>query len=173
MPSIFPPALDYILQYEDPRHTWEAAMDNNGGGVIAGINSKSFPAQYASIASVPQERRGPFIDDFYRLTLWLPMLLGALDSQDLANRVIDMETNAGEPQAAPELQRAINSLRFGAALTVDGVVGPLTIAAANKQDQIALLNAFRAQRVAFYNQVVAAHPNDEPYLQRWLARAQA
>jgi lysozyme family protein len=176
MTAIFQPALEYILQYEDPRHTWAVAKDSNGAPVVAGINAASFPATVTAILKVAQVNRGPAIEEFYRANLWQPMLLGALDSQDLANRVMDMETNAGEPQAAPELQRAINSLspQFSpTAVIVDGVVGPLTIAAANECDPTALINAFRAQRVAFYTEIAAKHPADEPYLKQWLARAQA
>lgn len=169
---IFLLAFEYVMQYEDSRHTWAVAIDSNGGRVVAGINSKSFPADVTAIVAVAQAQREPLIQAFYRNKQWVPMMLGGLNSQDLANRVMDMETNAGEPQAGPELQRAINSLTPDA-VVIDGIVGPKTIAAANAQDQVALLNAFRKQRVIYYDQIVAEHPTDTPYLTTWLARAQA
>lgn len=168
----FDTALNYVLNYEDGPRSFKVVTDNNGGQVVAGINSKSFPDDVAAIAAVPQNQREPLVANFYRVKLWIPMMLGGLDGQDLANRVIDMETNAGEPQAAPELQRAINTVTPGA-VTVDGIVGPLTIAAANAADQTALLNAFRAQRESYYETIAAKNPDDEPYLKVWLARAKA
>jgi lysozyme family protein len=172
---IFLLAFEYVMQYEDSRHTWAVAIDSNGGRVVAGINSKSFPADVAAIVAVAQAQREPLIQAFYRNKFWMPMLLGALNSQDLANRVMDAATNTGQGSAAKQFQQAINFTQMDAtdALIVDGVVGPKTIAAANAQDQVALLNAFRKQRVTYYDQIVAEHPTDTPYLTTWLARAQA
>jgi len=172
MTTEFLPAFEYVMQYEDSRHTWCAATDNNGGMVIAGINSKSFPLAVVSILAMGQSQREPAIQTFYRNNLWVPMQLGGLDSQDLANRVMDMETNSWEPQAAHELQKAINVCTPGR-VTVDGVVGPLTIAAANAQNQTFLLNAFRAQRVSYYDEIAVKNSSDQKYLNAWLARAQA
>jgi lysozyme family protein len=168
----FLPAFEYVMQYEDSRHSWAVVTDNNSGQVVAGINSKAFPEEVAAIVAVAQDQRESLIQTFYRNKLWTPMMLGALDSQDLASRVMDMETNAGEGAAGPELQNAINTLTSNA-VKVDGKVGPLTIAAANNQNQAALLNAFRAQRVAYYNEVAAKNPDDAQYLKVWLARAAA
>jgi lysozyme family protein len=166
----FAPALDYILNFEDPRLTYATNIDSNGGQVIAGVNSKAFPKEFAMIASAPH--RALAVAGFYMAMLWWPMLLGQIGSQDLANRVLDMETNASEEPAAKDLQRAINAVAPGT-VAVDGIVGPATIAAANSVDQAQLLLAFRAQRVSYYEAVEAAHPEDQPYLKTWLARAEA
>lgn len=166
----FGPALDYILNFEDPRRTYATNIDSNGGQVIAGVNSKAFPNEVAAIASAPD--RALAVAGFYMTTLWSPMLLDQLRSQDLANRVFDMETNASEVTSGKDLQRAINAVMPGA-VAVDGIVGPATIAAANSVDQAQLLLAFRAQRVSYYEAVEAAHPEDQPYLKTWLARAEA
>lgn len=167
----FDPALQYVLNYEDAPRRFNVAIDNNGGKVIAGINSKSFPVDVALIESAPQMQRESLVAAFYRSKLFVPMMLGGLESQDVANRVMDMETNAGEPAAAPELQRAINN--SGGSVTVDGRVGPLTIAAANACNPQELLINFRAQRVSYYQSILAKHPDDERFRNIWLARASA
>lgn len=175
--SQFEPALEYILDFEDPNRTYVAKIDNNGGGVIAGINSKSFPRQYAAIVNAPVTLRAPLVAATYRDDLWVPMKLGGLDSQDLANRVFDMEVNAGEGPAARELQQAVNDLMRGAnlptGLEVDGIIGANTLAAANGVDQGKLLIAFRARRVSRYEEILAAHPEDAKYQKAWLSRASA
>lgn len=170
--ALFEPALEYILDFEDPHRTYVAKIDNNGGGVIAGINSKSFPRQYAMIINAPVNLRAPLVASTYRDDLWVPMMLGGLDSQDVANRAFDMEVNAGEGPAAAELQQAIDAVEEGT-VEVDGKIGPLTIAAANAVDQATLLIAFRAQRVSHYEEVVTKHPEDLTYLRSWLSRANA
>jgi len=59
------------------------------------------------------------------------------------------------------------------ALLEDGTVGPLTLAAANAADPDSLLAAYRQQSVAFYDEILARHPEDEPDRAGWMARAEA
>lgn len=168
----FGPALEYLLNFEDAPRSYIEVTDNNGGKVIAGINSKSFPQAEEAIASLPQDQRSSQVYQFYYAHFWVPMKLGFLNSQDVANRVLDMAVNAGEGNAELELQKAICEVRSGAC-EIDGVIGPITLAAANSVDQGELLLAFRAQRVNYYEAVEAKHPEDETYLKTWLARAEA
>lgn len=168
--SQFAPALTFLLSNEDytpPRY--ENAIDNNGGGVIAGINSKSFPDQYAAIAALPQDQRADAVYKFYFAYFWTPMGLGAIDSQDVATRVLDMGVNAGTHTSVQLLQQAVNSL--GNTIAEDGKIGPATIAAANACDPTALLAAFREQRENHYQMIVAKNPANQRYLAGWLARA--
>lgn len=170
--SQFAPAFEYLMNFEDRGRTFAVNIDNNGGEVIAGINSKSFPAQVAAIKFAPQSQRPALVYQFYLTEFWMRLRLGCLNSQDVANRVLDMDVNAGEVSADSELQKAICEVKSGAC-EVDGVIGPITIAAANSVDPEQLLLAFRAQRVSHYEEIAAAHPEDEEFLKGWLARAEA
>jgi hypothetical protein len=53
------------------------------------------------------------------------------------------------------------------------MIGPLTLAAVNAADPTASLARFRAQRVAVYREIVAAHPSDRQFMGDWMRRAEA
>lgn len=159
----FPPALTYLLTWEDPAHLYAAVLDNNGGEVISGVNSKSWPSDFALINSIAQPERGPAVANFYLARYWNPLLLGGLLSQDIANRVLAGAVNMGDQPDVKVLQEAINVLHRGS-VEEDGVMGPLTIAAANEADPEALLAALRTQLLARYQAIVAANPADQKYL---------
>lgn len=112
------------------------------------------------------------------------MQAGGIDSQDLANRLLDAGVNMGIGTGAMLFQQAINAVGqeieprppFATSLQdwpikVDRLMGPATIAAANKYPADKLLDAFRAARCAYYEQIVAANPGDARYLAGWTARA--
>ena len=166
----FAPALDYVLNFEDSQRSY-ASNPDCGGFAIAGINSKSWPTEYANIDATPQAQRAPAVAAFYESNFWTPLNIGSVASQDVANRVLDMSVNAGPRTGTRLLQQAANTL--GCTLTVDGVLGPASLAAINAIDPTALLSAYRAARVAHYQAIVADTPSSQKYLAVWLQRAQA
>ena len=66
--------------------------------------------------------------------------------------------------------RASKFLQQAAGVTVDGQVGPGTLAAVNAADEIAICNSICDQRAAFYGAIVAARPDQVKYLNGWLRR---
>lgn len=167
----FAPALEFLLDAEDRGRTYKEVIDNNGGRVIAGINSKSYPEQEAAIASAPESQKSALVYQFYFSEFWLPLKLGGLESQDVANRVLSAAVNCGMNTAIQMLQQAVNLL--GGPIGVDGHIGPITLAAANSVDPERLLAAYRQEWGDKYRRIAAANPNDEKYLKGWLARAKA
>lgn len=168
----FTAALNFLLDLEDRARTYAVHLDNNGKGVIAGVNEGSWPVEYGAIAAASVSERPALVSAFYLDHYWNPRNLAALTNQDVANRVMAADVNEVFHEGGVLLQRAVNALE-GAQVDVDGVIGPMTIAAANACDPAALLDAFRKQEVAYYQAVVAKHPEDAPYLAGWTARAMA
>jgi lysozyme family protein len=166
----FLPAFQYLMQFEDPEQTFAETADNRGQ-VISGVNSLAWPQDFAIIAALPQSERAPAVSNFYLSKFWNPMLAGGIDSQDVANRYVDCGVNCGARPATEMLQKAVNALH-AATVAEDGVIGPLTLEAVNATDPDAILAAFRSQRAAYYEAIVAANPADQPYLNGWLRRAQ-
>ena len=172
--SQFPPAFDYIMQFEDPEKYCAEVPDAPAGArAISGINSAAWPLDFDKIAALPQSDRLPAVQAFYEANFWTPLLLGGLESQDVANRVLDEAVNAGPHVGAILLQDAINCCGQTPPLAPDGEIGPLTLDAANALDSDRLVAAYRVQRVARYNQRVARNPQDAIYLKTWLKRANA
>lgn len=170
--SQFPPCFDWIMSWEDAGKTYAAVMDNNGAEVISGINQKSWPSDFAYINSILQPQRGPAVASFYQNRYWTPMQAGGINSQDLANRFVDAGVNMGSGTAVKLLQQAINLLHANT-VTVDGGIGPLTLAATNECDPDSILAAFRQVRGDYYRAIAAANPADSVYLLVWLKRAEA
>lgn len=168
--STFHEALSFLLNNEDALRQY-AIVPDAGGFAISGVNSKSFPTQYARIAALPQSQRGPVVANFYLAEFWTPMKIEGIVSQDLANRVLDEGVNAGAGTSIRLLQKAANSL--GATLTIDGSLGPLSLAAINALDPDRLLNAFRLQRQQRYAAIITGNPQDVAYLKAWDKRALA
>ena len=55
-------------------------------------------------------------------------------------------------------------------LPADGVVGPLTISAVNKQNPVELFARIKAARVEFLNNIVKNDPSQRVFLKGWLNR---
>jgi lysozyme family protein len=169
-------AFQWMIQHEDSLMACAQVPDSPPAGVpgpcyaISGINSGAFPADFATIAALPQSSRAPAVKAFYQTHFWNDWY-AQLNSDDLAKRVLDFAVNGGPGTAVKTLQHAINAL--GGSLTPDGGWGPHTVAAANAAGQDALVQAFIAARVGYYQTIAAANPANERYLGGWLARAQA
>jgi hypothetical protein len=181
MASEFAPAFSFVMSFEDPRQIWEINPDLCSEGkpgpcfAVAGINSSDYPEQFAAIQSFQQAERGPAIQQFYEVQFWTAMNLGRLESQDLANRVLDEGVWSGPGTALILLQRAVNSLTgpSGRYLYLDGVLGPETLQAANAAQEEAILAAYRRRRIA-YLQGLKMYQTATPRQQEsYMARASA
>lgn len=58
-------------------------------------------------------------------------------------------------------------------LTVDGIVGPKTLAAVNSSDSLVLFNTIKAEREAFLYRIVERDPSQKRFLKGWLNRLNA
>lgn len=169
--AFFDTAYDFMMGNEDPARACAEVPDAPAGShAISGINSHAYPQQFAAIAALPQDQREAAVKAFYQSEFW-SAYLGSLISDDLAARVLDEAVNAGPGTAVKLLQQAINDLG-GIRIPVDGAWGPITVAAANNQNQTMLLNAFRQARIAHYQAIAAANPELSQYLPEWIARAE-
>jgi lysozyme family protein len=168
-------AFQWTMQFEDPQMACAQVPDATPAGFtgpcysISGINSGAWPADFATIAAMPQASRAPAVQNFYQSSFWNNWF-AQLNTDDLAKRVFDFAVNGGPGTSVMTLQRAVNAL--GGKLNVDGGWGPLTVAAANSGDPTAMVQAFISARVAYYQAIVAANPANTQYLNVWLARAQ-
>ena len=114
--------------------------------------------------------------DIYRKYFWDRYNIGAIDDQDLANKVFDLTVNMGPGGGAHEgaltlLQQAVNDA--GGHCTVDGIIGPQSIAQINGQNPVQLLAAYRARAQERYQEIAAADPKLAGDLNGWLSRLNA
>ena len=161
---------DFLMNNEDRTQAHAIVPDAPSGSyAISGINSFSYPKQFAAIAALPQDQRDPAVRNFYRTEFF-----GKYEAQlsdPVEERILDAMVNEGPVTGCKDLQNAINSVSGIGTVVVDGGWGPATVAAANACDQNALVAAIQGTRKARYIAIVAAHPEDSKYEAGWLARA--
>lgn len=98
---------------------------------------------------------------------WNGIMGNQIASQSIADFMADFYWGSGS-YAITILQTVLNQL--GANLTVDGVMGPNTLAAVNATDPQTLLDALKAATAAYYQNIVASNPSQSVFLQGWLNR---
>lgn len=87
----------------------------------------------------------------------------------LAMKVFDVSVNAGSSRAHILLQKALNKL--GAKLTVDGLIGAVTLAEIAKYTDQAIVNAYCDVQLDFYKGLVLKDATQEKFLKGWTNRA--
>jgi lysozyme family protein len=164
--------FSWMLDNEDATRAYKVVPDAPPGAhAIAGVNSGAWPAEYAAIAALPQDQRGPLVEAFYQERFWNKWYT-QLTSDEVAKRVLDASVNMGSVAAVRCLQEACNEEGgFDPPLAEDGKWGQHTIAAVNSSGAW-LISAFRQARVARYKAIVAANPALAHYLPQWIARAE-
>jgi len=86
----------------------------------------------------------------YKVKYWDKVKGDEIKSQVIADFAADMKSSAGG-NGIKQLQKALNDM--GESLSVDGVVGPLTLAAINRrveQNEAKLNNLFRKNMISYY-----------------------
>lgn len=166
----FQPCFNYLMTFEDPHRTYGIFPDA-GGYAISGINSAAWPTEYQAIAAMQPADRPSSVSTFYAIHFYNPLQIGGIDSQDVADRVMDMCVNAGGATGIKCLQRAANAC--GCTVAEDGRMGSQTLEAVNGLDPERILAAYRTARSDYYRAIVKNNPTDEKYLSGWLERATA
>lgn len=94
---------------------------------------------------------------------------GNIKSQLLVTKVLDLSVNMGPRQCHKLLQRACWS--NGRFISVDGILGPVTMKTINRVFPIPLVTALRSEAAGFYRLLVEKHPDFDKFLKGWLKRA--
>jgi lysozyme family protein len=96
---------------------------------------------------------------FYEVNFW--KRLGEIDNQELATWVYDKDVNTGD-NGSRWLQEA-------AGVTIDGRIGPVTLAAVNKVDAFVLLERIKTLAVDHYLHE-AQKPGQNVFWRSWISR---
>lgn len=153
----FLPSLSFLLDNEDAARECKIAPDACPKGcagpcfAISGVNSGAWPSDYARIAALPQSERLPAVGAFYETNFWNAARLAGIDSQDIANRVLDEAVWSGAGTAIRLLQRAVNAVRSPSEtpLVEDGLLGPVSLSAVNSAPEADLLVRYRRERLVY------------------------
>jgi lysozyme family protein len=103
----------------------------------------------------------------YRVNYWR---FDGIADPSLAIKLFDIGVNCGTGTAIKLLQRALNAL-LHPPLPVDGLLGPLTLGAANAQPPGVLMGALCQAQKDYYQAIVDRKPSQMVFLKGWLHRA--
>ena len=106
--------------------------------------------------------------EIYHKYFWLPYHYETLPEKVRA-KVFDMAVNMGPRQSHKILQRSLRAC--GQDIAEDGILGPRTRGACQKENPDHLTIALRCEAAGFYRSLTAQKPNLNRYLKGWLQRA--
>lgn len=176
-PSNFQTAFATVLpeecEFESDGVTIRKERPDSHGWTFAGLNQKDdgLPVDEAGTVTATREW---IVDTYYRgndtgsTGYWLACSCNRLPTP-LNILVFAQAVNQGIGAEGKLLQAALND--YGAHLVIDGKVGQATCQAAMAcPDSAGLALAFLAKSRSHYRDIVAAHPDDQKFLQGWLNR---
>jgi lysozyme family protein len=105
--------------------------------------------------------------EIYKTLYWDKVKADQINDGDLRYLIFDFNVNAGA-NAVKVLQRTLNQL--GSNVSVDGGIGPETLTAINSTNKIDLYNAYKINRQAYYNNIVANNPSQSKWINGWTNR---
>jgi lysozyme family protein len=158
----FSPALNFLLPHEGG---YSFDPHDAGGRTKFGISQRSYPD--IDIENLTLEEASKI----YKRDYWDPFPYAKIESQEVANKVFDLCVNMGSHQAHKILQRGC--CEAGMLLTVDGVLGPVTLRTINSLPERELLSAIKGQATDFYRKLAEDKPTNAKFLHGWLVRANA
>jgi lysozyme family protein len=159
--SDFAPAVAIVLQHEGG-YTPPSTADP-GGETKFGISKRAYPD--VDIRSLTQDQAAAI----YQRDYWK---YAGVQSQAIANKLLDMAVNMGPSEAHKLLQRILGTY-FAGPVVPDGKFGPTTQELTNRIDEVKLINELRAKCAMFYCDIVISKPDQRVFLLGWLRRAVA
>lgn len=166
--SDFDSALQYVLDNEggftdDP--------EDSGGATNFGITHEDL-SNFLGHAVSTDDVRNMTLDtasQIYRQCYWNPMRLDEVASSPIATAIFDTGVNRGISIGAKYAQRVCN--QEGASLSVDGSIGPLSLAAINSTPPAVFIQDYYDLVKAGYDAIIANRPSQRVFQNGWMARA--
>jgi lysozyme family protein len=147
-----------------------ASRNDRGGPTKYGITWGALSAAYSQgivdhndIIKLTKDEA----NEIYRRNYWTPSRADRM-GWGLCLIHYDCAVNCGVGSAGKQLQRVLNNL--GHNLTVDGVVGPLSLAAVASVQPDSLITEYLNVRAKFYHGLVAKDTRQGAFLKGWLNR---
>lgn len=139
---------------------------DKGGATRYGISLATLSA-YRNTTCTPADVKNMMRQEaeaIYFSRYWLPLRADEYGSDALAASVFDCGVLTGPANAARMLQACVGA-------TVDGNVGPKTLAAVKAADKLATMRTFSAAWQSYLIAIVQRDPTQSVFLIGWLRRA--
>lgn len=138
---------------------------DRGGETKFGISKRAYP--HLNIAELTLDEA----TELFKKDYWDNLLLDNCDSAPVAHKLFDIGVNMGTERAARIAQNAL--VLMGENVKIDGLLGPLTMAAINKmvkKYEMAYLAALKGYQFTRYRNIVEADGSQQKFIKGWLKR---
>ena len=158
--------IPHILKFEggfvnDP--------DDLGGATNKGVTFKAYK-NYRMHMGLPIPSIGDLrrlndyeFTDILKSMYWDPCKADFIDSQSVANAIVDWAWNSGTVTAVKEVQRILG-------VADDGIVGSITLSAVNSRSPLSLFGAIQAARKFYIEHICIARPKNKKFYNGWMNR---
>lgn len=161
--------IPHILKYEggyvnDP--------DDLGGATCKGVTFKTYK-HYCRVVGKPSPTIGDLkrlsdeeFTDILRTLYWSVCKADFIESQSIANMLVDWAWNSGNATAIKHFQRVLG-------VKDDGVIGNVTLTAINSRSPLPLFGELRQARIDYLNGITKSRPANGKFIKGWLNRVNA
>lgn len=159
----FEVAVETVLRHEGG---YSFHPSDPGGETKFGITKRQYPDLDIKNLTLREAK------EIYRRDYWIRYGFDRITDPIIATKVFDLGVNVGPKHAVEFLQRGLHAcgLRY---VTIDGRIGPQTLAAIEQADTSNLLVAIRAEAAAHYRALIEKDPALERFSKGWFNRAYA
>jgi lysozyme family protein len=134
-----------------------------GGETYKGISRRAHP-NWKGWQLIDQKKPVPeqLVQEFYYSNYWLKFRCDEMP-YPVGDYLFDFGVNAGITRAIITVQKVLN-------VKVDGVLGPVTIAAIQRQDPQSLMYQLLAERVNYYTTITMQRSQFQVFFLGWIRR---
>ena len=101
--------------------------------------------------------------DILKTMYWDACRADKIESQSVANAIVDWGWNSGTKTAVKEVQRILG-------VKDDGIVGNITLAAINSRSPLPLFGAIQTARKFYIEEICISRPKNKKYIVGWMNR---
>ena len=162
----FQKICEWTLRQEDSTLSGKVVNLMDGQGLTRyGIAQHSHPSLPADFYTKAPALALLDAEQIYRGEYWDRFCGDLILDNGVASCLLSFAINDGESREIMMLQRVLGFTQQ------DGIMGPVTLAATNKMEPVALAAQLRIAQANFYRMLAAKQPTDQRFLAGWIARA--
>ncbi len=160
-------AIEQVLNRYEGKGLSDHANDR-GGRTYRGISERWYKKwggwEIIDTHGPSDSRLDGMVIDFYRKYYWDALSLDDVEDQFISQTLFNFSINIGTKSAIKKVQRIV-------VVSVDGVIGPITLNAINKMDRDIFMFQFILEVVDLYHHIVSKDRSQKVFLLGWVGRA--